>query len=142
MQQGDPLGPLGFALALKPLTELIQEAAPDLSLHVWYLDDGTLCGSPDDLLRALNVISDKGPQFGLHLNKAKSKLFIPDGGNESLNMLPKEIPVLRGGLELLGAPIGPRSFSESVVQERVDSIQSLADKLHTLDDSHMAITLL
>ena len=44
VQQGDPLGPLGFALALHPIIEKIREEVPDLKINVWYLDDGTLCG--------------------------------------------------------------------------------------------------
>lgn len=46
VQQGDPLGPLGFALTLHPLIEHIKEELPALSLNAWYLDDGTLTGPP------------------------------------------------------------------------------------------------
>ena len=46
VQQGDPLGPLGFALALQPIIERIQQEVPNLAINAWYLDDGTLCGSP------------------------------------------------------------------------------------------------
>ena len=37
VQQGDPLGPLGFALTLQPI---IQSEVPGLALNAWYLDDG------------------------------------------------------------------------------------------------------
>ena len=47
VQQGDPLGPLGFALTLHPI---IEAEVPNLDLNAWYLDDGTLIGSPEDLL--------------------------------------------------------------------------------------------
>ena len=52
VQQGDPLGPLGFALTLHPIPERIDEEVPDLAINAWYLDDGTLCGSPEDLARS------------------------------------------------------------------------------------------
>ena len=39
VQQGDPLGPQGFALTLHPLIEKISAEVPGLSLNVWYLDD-------------------------------------------------------------------------------------------------------
>ena len=42
MQQGDPLGPLGFALTLQPLLEHLQADISGLRLNAWYLDDGTL----------------------------------------------------------------------------------------------------
>ena len=56
VQQGDPLGPLCFALALHPIVERIAEEVPGLLMNAWYLDDGTLCGSSKDLLKALGII--------------------------------------------------------------------------------------
>jgi hypothetical protein len=41
VQQGDPLGPLIFALVLHPLIHKIIDSC-NLLLHVWYLDDGTI----------------------------------------------------------------------------------------------------
>ena len=34
VQQGDPLGPLGFSLALHPVIERIKREVPDLLIHV------------------------------------------------------------------------------------------------------------
>lgn len=50
VQCGDPLGPLGFALTLHPLIELIKSKVSSLHLNVWFLDNGTLCGPPDSWL--------------------------------------------------------------------------------------------
>ena len=69
VQQGDPLGRLGFALA--------HEQVPGLLINAWYLDDGTLCGSATDLHAALTIIEEDGPTRGLHLNRSKSLLHIP-----------------------------------------------------------------
>ena len=55
-QQGDPIGPLLFALMLHPIVERIKREVPNLNINVWYLDDGTLCGDPEDLLRALKIV--------------------------------------------------------------------------------------
>ncbi|GKC34088.1 RNA-directed DNA polymerase, eukaryota, reverse transcriptase zinc-binding domain protein [Tanacetum coccineum] len=43
VQQGDPLGPLLFSLVLHPLICKIRDSF-SLSLHAWYLDDGTIVG--------------------------------------------------------------------------------------------------
>ena len=107
VQQGDPLGPLCFALTLQPSIDKLKREVPNLSINVWYLDDGTLCGSPEDLCAALKIIEEDGPQMGLHLNRSKSLLYIPPDGEDSLNILPEEIPVARVGFCLLGSPIGP-----------------------------------
>ncbi len=62
VQQGDPLGPLGFAVTLHSLIERIKTSIPNLNhLNVWYLADGTLMGSPDNLAAALHIIESLGP---------------------------------------------------------------------------------
>ena len=38
-------------------------------INAWYLDDGTLCGSANDLCAALRIIEEDGPARGLHLNR-------------------------------------------------------------------------
>lgn len=55
VQQGDPLGRLGFSVTLQPIIERIQSEVPTLLLNNWYLDDRTLCGSALDLERALSL---------------------------------------------------------------------------------------
>ena len=102
VQQGDPLGPFGFALALHPIIEKVREKVPGLLINAWYLDDGTLCGSPCDLRKALDIIEEDRSARGLHLNRAKSLLFVPAGASMSLSSLPSEIPIMREGFDLLG----------------------------------------
>ena len=72
MQQGDPLGPLGFALTLHPIVKRIDADVSTLALNAWYLDDGTLVGSPGDLSAALHIVESEGPSVGFHLNLSKS----------------------------------------------------------------------
>jgi len=77
VQQGDPLGPLLFSLVLQTLTQKIKEACPALALNVWFLDDGTLIGRTDDVLRAVQIISEDGPLLGVRINPPKCKLWWP-----------------------------------------------------------------
>ena len=83
VQQGDPLGPLGFALTLHPRIEKIKAELPGLTLNAWYLDDGTLMGHPEDLAAAPHIVERDGPSLGLHLNRSKSLLFIPEEADAS-----------------------------------------------------------
>ena len=104
VQQGDPLGPLCFALTLQPIVERLKREVPSLLCNAWYLDDGTLCGTPQDLDAALKIIEEEGPPRGLHLNHHKSLLYIPPGDDLGSNLLPHDIPVTSSGFCLLGAP--------------------------------------
>ena len=75
IQQGDPLGPLLFSLTLWPIIEKIQETAPELQQHSWYLDDGVLVGSEDDLIRSWDLLCQLGPDRGLHIRVDKCELW-------------------------------------------------------------------
>ena len=112
VQQGDALGPLDFALILQPIVERIKK------------DDGILCGSPEDLLRAMEIVEEDGPPRGLSLNRSKSLLFIPQDADVSNYSLPAEIPISSSGFCLLGSPIGPTAFCESIVMSRVEKIRT------------------
>ena len=142
VHQGDPLGPLGFALTLHPIIERIKQEVPGLKINAWYLDDGTLVGSPSDLKAALQIVEAEGPARGLHLNCAKSLLFIPVGSDPSLNQLPTDIPITREGFILLGSPIGPSSFCEAAVGKRVAKLRESLARLPDLEDSQMETALL
>ncbi len=59
VQQGDPLGPLPFCLGIHRMcTQLESE------LFLFYLDDGTLGGSVDDLKHNLEVVEREGAEIG------------------------------------------------------------------------------
>ena len=58
------------------------------------------------------------------------------------NPLPPEIPVAREGFCLLGSPIGPASFCETIVSRRVEKIKISIERLRDLEDSQLETTLL
>lgn len=70
VQQGDPLGPLLFALALQPvLKELAATRAPGgLELVYSYLDDLCLAGSALAVKAALGTLKDRCADIGLTLS--------------------------------------------------------------------------
>ena len=103
VQQGDPLGPLGFAVALHPIIEKFKREVPGLLLNSWYLDDGTLCGNPSDICSALAIIEAEGPSRGLFLNRSKSHLFVPAEFSSDA-LFPPDIPVSNGGFATLDHP--------------------------------------
>ena len=141
VQQGDPLGPLGFALALHPILEKIQADVPGLRVNAWYLDDGTLCGSVSDIAAALTIIEKEGPEHGLHLNRSKCLIHTTEGVNISHPSL-CDVPVASGGFDLLGTPVGPAEFCEASFRKRICKVQEIVSRLADLQDSQMESTLL
>ena len=132
----------GFALTLHPIVEHIKAKVPGLALNTWYLDDGTLIGHPEDLATALHIIEREGPSVGLHLNRGKSLLFIPEEADATQSPLPSDIPVTRCGFSLLGCPIRPPSFCEQVFQNRVTKVRTSLGALQELGGSQLESTLL
>ena len=66
----------------------------DLPLNVWYLDDGTLMSSPEDLTAALSIIESVRTTMGLHLNHSKSLLFILREADALLSQLKFQPPAV------------------------------------------------
>ena len=141
VQQGDPLGPLGFSLALHPIVRRIKDKVPGLLINPWFLDEGTLCGSPEDLSKALSIIESEGPPRGLILNQAKSLVFAPPDSSVSHAFL-QNIPTTSEGFTLLGSPIGLANFCESNLSICVNKIREALSCLGDIQDSQMETTLL
>jgi hypothetical protein len=106
VQQGDPLGPLLFALALHTLVHAINRSC-ELALQAWYLDDGTIVGDTLTVAKALNIIRTEGPARGLFLNVDKTELFWPVEDPRSIadGVFPTNITRPLHGVKLLGGSV-------------------------------------
>jgi len=104
VQQGHPLGPLGFAVALQSIVGRIKVYVPNCKMNGWYLDDGTLVGSPSDLSSALSIIEQEGPPRGLLLNRAKSLLFSPSPTASLSNLISLWLMRVSPSLAVLWGP--------------------------------------
>lgn len=139
-QQGDPLGPLIFSLAIHKTISSLQSP-----LNIWYLDDGTIGGSPESVERDVGLLFPALRALGLEVNTTKCEFFpCSPAALESSNRLASLIPgmkiVDRGSLSLLGAPI----FSEGVgdaLQAKTKTLASLAVHFRNLP-AHVSLTLL
>lgn len=74
VQQGDPLGPALFCLAIQRIISSLQML--NLDMNLWYLDDGTVAGEPEVVLKALNMIIDRADEIGLQLNYQKCEVSV------------------------------------------------------------------
>ena len=53
----------------------IRDAVPNLTQHAWYLDDGFLAGSEDQIRTTLDILANVCPKRGLYLRKDKCELW-------------------------------------------------------------------
>jgi hypothetical protein len=139
LQQGDPLGPLLFAVGIQSMVFQIDDEVPGLLINEWYLDDGMFVGSYEEILQALTTLKSISPLLGLHLNTNKTTYWrsttcrdTPPSGFDPLTLgIPES---LEDGLVVLGAPVGPNSFCINSVAARVRKISNLLEALSTLQE--------
>ena len=100
------MGPLGFALGLE---EALEAAGPaghaELGWESWYLDDGTLVGSPDGLATVFQALKPALAGVGLTLNVCKCQPWGP--GVHAEGEPPPVLPYGLAGIPVV--PFGPGS---------------------------------
>jgi hypothetical protein len=153
-QQGDPLGPLGFAVSLHPIILKIAARCPDLLANLWFLDDGGIGGKTADVLRVLEILQVDGPPNGMLVNFGKCEIHCHPASRAAAlelrtaaNLLGMNIPLAQvfceGEMVLLGAPIGSPAFcAEFVDRECVQPTIKALTALRDMRDPQVALTLL
>ena len=125
VQQGDPLGPLLFCLAIQPLVKKLQS-----ELTLFYLDDGLIGGAAQVVLNDISLIQKEAIELGLQLNINKSEL-IATNVNDSLVLeeFPDFVPVHTNDATFLGAPIGSLQSIDLALLKKCDDLRIMADRL-------------
>lgn len=136
-QQGDPLGPLIFSLAIHDIVMQLRS-----KLNIWYLYDGTIGGSVDAVTNDVKKIVELFKELGLGVNSEKCEVFCCDQ-NEDISILRAVIPGLKTvdktNFTLLGAPIFPEAIPRILDAKKLDIVKS-QERLKNLS-AHVALTL-
>ena len=124
VQQGDPLGPFLFCLAIQPIISLLQ-----CPLNLWYMDDGTIAGDFDTVMTDFFSIQNECNEIGLKLNVSKCEIYNPKQSDHGCKEISSE------NFELLGAPITPSAI-DNCLQLRLDNFAKIIAKLRNLPSHH------
>ena len=129
-QQGDPLGPLLFCLTTKRLTRNISS-----ELNLWYLDDGSVGGDIDVLIRDFQTVRQQAAELGLIINEAKCELICDDSEvvKQFHEVAPNVVNVRCENAMLLGAPIGNSACVDAVLMQKLDEFKRLQHRLKLLN---------
>ena len=129
VQQGDPLGPLLFCLTIHSIVSQLRS-----ELRIFYMDDGTLGGSLDDVLDDLHTVRNAAEDFGLHLNLTKSEVICVDPRTKDtmLNAAHDLCIVSPDQATLLGSPIGSIASINNAIRTKVNTLKIIGSWLHHL----------
>ena len=120
VQQGDPLGPFLFSLALHPVL-MKANRCNESTLTPAYLDDIIVLGPKCEVLSTYSRIKTDLLGIGLELREEKCEAFSPKG----IQNWGLPIPVRSEGFELLGTPLGTASFVEEHCVQSVNHVKPL-----------------
>ena len=137
VQQGDPLGPLLFSLAIHPSTYTV-----NCSFAVWYLDDGTIGGFAQEVIDSFKCVESGCSKIGLELNISKCEVISGDASfcNQVSAQLPGCRIVAPNNAELLGAPLGQAAADESL-SKKAAGLHEIRARLKTIE-RHDALAVL
>jgi len=155
VQQGDPLGPLLFALVIHSILRKIKMEIPRLDVNLWYLDDGSIAGKSEDVFSALRILQTDGPERGLVINPTKCELICHSSSLAAANTfrqrirselsmyIPDSKCFFQGNYFLLGSPIGSPEFCAQYVEDSclAPAMRSL-HMVKKLKDPQVAFALL
>ncbi|XMA08903.1 hypothetical protein WAI453_001694 [Rhynchosporium graminicola] len=125
VRQGDPIAPLLFSLAIRPMLEHLQKTLPRATI-IAYLDDIYIC-SPDSTA-LLPVVTEAFQHSPVALNRRKSA----------------DYPIAQlqaKGLQALGTYIGPIETRRTFLRGKITTLAIALDTLKQLPKQHALLLL-
>ena len=124
VQQGDSLGPLPFCLTIH---NMVQQLCSEMNL--FYLDDGTLRGSMDEVLVDFRTVERSAGELDLQLNLGKTEIICADTSTRDtmLQHVPGLCVVQREHASLLGSPIAILEGIQDTIHAK-KTLEDLGDR--------------
>lgn len=144
VQQGDPMAPVLFCMAIQPLLDEIKAKFPNLDINAWYLDDGNLVGSIEDISGVLKYIDEHGPRYGLKLNRKKTELWWPKLNDRLFdnNLFHEDIFINKSsGTKVLGGVVGDKDAFGANFEKEVLAFEKVLERASILNHSQYEFQL-
>ncbi|XP_065834209.1 uncharacterized protein [Oscarella lobularis] len=138
VQQGDPLGPFLFSLALQSCLVAAHAAASE-GFVISYLDDAVIGGPVDSVVSAYQVLCSRMHDVGLVVRPDKCQAFSPC--LDTLWPL-QDIGFTSLGMSVLGCPIGTDSYVAGECLRIVAEENAFLERLCGLRNMQSALLLL
>jgi hypothetical protein len=126
-RQGDPLGPLLFALTLQGPLKMVAELNQARPLA--YADDTFLQGAPEPTIRAYQALTALAAPPGLHAQLTKCTVYSEDAAAASAVANHLELQHAPEGLLAAGTPIGTPAFQSAHADACADHTCQLMEEL-------------
>ena len=131
VQQGDPIGPLLFALAVDQIASGAQS-----EMNVWHLDDTTIGGFPEQFLSDVRRCITDLMRIAIEVRHRKTEIInvgLAAGSFsrvvDSFNIL---LPELKVTVELLGSPI-LKNATRGCIMKKLPEYKWMSDRVLLLD---------
>ncbi|GJZ92244.1 hypothetical protein Tco_0664309, partial [Tanacetum coccineum] len=141
---------------LHAVNHLVEDRGDDVGLSMllvdfknafnlaWYLDNGTIVGDTLVIGKVLELITEDGSRYGLHLNVDKTEIFWPkeDPRSKLEGVFPPNISRPMHGVKLLGGPVSvDPDFSSTLFMKRVSKTIGLLDVVAKINDPQCVTTM-
>ena len=131
VRQGDPLGPMLFAMALQPVLKKLQASHPTVSILA-YLDDVVIMGKADDMPLAIHSLAQEAASIGLQLRADKCLVYNQDEAVAQALATEVECEATSSGFTILGSPLGSAVHIAAKTLEKVKDAIGWFDALDAL----------
>ena len=131
VRQGDPLGPMLFAMALQPVLKKLQASHPTVSILA-YLDDVVIMGKADDMPLAIHSLAQEAASIGLQLRADKCLVYNQDEAVAQALATEVECEATSSGFTILGSPLGSAVHVAAKTLEKVKDAIGWFDALDAL----------
>ena len=96
----------------------------------------------------LRICLEEGPAHGLTISRRgltdnpKSEIMCPDVNGPDEPIVGSIPRVWDQGIIVLGSLVRTMEFERRIIMERIDKVEEMTERLASLEDSHMELTLL